>query len=71
MKRVARAATPLIGLAVLLAGCASTPDPTPTSSTPVSPAVESPAPEPTTIRIASLKGPTTMGLVDQIGRAHV
>jgi NitT/TauT family transport system substrate-binding protein len=63
MKRVARAATGLIALAVLLAGC-SGPDPTPTASTPASPAVETPTAEPTTIRIASLKGPTTMGLVD-------
>ena len=64
MKRVARAATGLVALAVLLAGCGGSPEPVPTASTPVSPAVESPAPEPTTIRIASLKGPTTMGLVD-------
>lgn len=64
MKRVARAATGLTALALLLAGCSGTPDPVPTTTTPVSPAVETPAPEPTTIRIASLKGPTTMGLVD-------
>ena len=64
MKRVTHAATGLLALAALLAGCSGAPDPTPTASTPVSPAVETPTPEPTTIRIASLKGPTTMGLVD-------
>ena len=64
MKRLARSATGLIALAVLLAGCAGTPAPAPTATSPVSPTVETPAPEPTTIRIASLKGPTTMGLVD-------
>jgi NitT/TauT family transport system substrate-binding protein len=71
MKRVARAATGLIGLAVLLAGCAGTPAPAPTPTTPVAPAVETPPPaEPTTIRIASLKGPTTMGLVDLMRNAE-
>ena len=53
MKRVARAASGLIAAVALLSACAgTTPEVPPASSA-----------ETTTIRIASLKGPTTMGLV--------
>lgn len=66
MKRTTHAAAGLLLLAGLLTGCAGTgpeaepaAQPEPTTSTPA----EEPVEEPTTIRIASLKGPTTMGLV--------
>lgn len=66
MKRTTHAAAGLLLLAGLLTGCAGTSpeaepagEPEPTTSNPAEETVE----EPTTIRIASLKGPTTMGLV--------
>lgn len=68
MTRTARArtraltATLLAGL--LVSGCAAT-EPTATPSAPVEEAqATTPPEEPTTVRVASLKGPTTMGLVD-------
>lgn len=76
MKRVARLATGALLVLALLPGCgSSTPAETPTTSSP-SATTESPTPEPeptptepTTFRIASLKGPTTMGLVSLIDDA--
>ena len=57
----------VVALTALLPGCSNdaAPEPTPSTSASASP-TESAAPveEPTTVRIASLKGPTTMGLVD-------
>ena len=72
MKRFATAATALLAAAALLTGCSSgtegtsssTPAPT-TSATETETATTPPA-EPDSIRIASLKGPTTMGLVGLI-----
>jgi NitT/TauT family transport system substrate-binding protein len=65
VKRIARAATAVVAVAALLSGCGgSTADePTPTPTTTAAVETEAPPAEPTTIRIASLKGPTTMGLV--------
>ena len=58
-------------LAALLAGCASgsTPAAAPSPSAPVVSASPTPAAERTTFRIASLKGPTTMGLVELMDTA--
>ncbi len=69
MTRTARAlaATAAVALAALLPGCSSStePDPTPSATAAQeSPEPSVPAEEPTTVRVASLKGPTTMGLVD-------
>ena len=75
MKRFARAATAVIA-AALLTGCAgaTAEDPTTSPAAPETTAAESPteAPpaEPDTITIASLKGPTTMGLVGLMADAE-
>jgi len=63
MKRVARAAAGVLALVALLAGCGGTTPAAAPASSPAPPSAASPSAEPTTIRIASLKGPTTMGLV--------
>jgi NitT/TauT family transport system substrate-binding protein len=73
MKRVARLATGALLVLALLPGCgSSSPTATPEPSVTPTPTVEAtveetPTPEPTaertTFRVASLKGPTTMGLV--------
>lgn len=61
MKRVAAVAAAALCTIGLLAGCGgSTPAAAPTSAPPA---------EPTTIRVASLKGPTTMGLVQLMDEA--
>lgn len=63
MKRLTSALTGVMLMAALLSGCSTTAASTPPpSATPTTAAVETPAAR-TTIRIASLKGPTTMGLV--------
>lgn len=63
MKRLTSALTGVMLMAALLSGCSTTAASTPpASATPTTAAVETPAAR-TTIRIASLKGPTTMGLV--------
>jgi NitT/TauT family transport system substrate-binding protein len=57
----------VVALTALLPGCSDSAEPEATpSATGTSQATETTAPteEPTTIRVASLKGPTTMGLVD-------
>lgn len=74
MKRIARAATAVAAAAVLLTGCAGTTadDPT-TSAQPTATATatqEAPPAEPDAITIASLKGPTTMGLVSLMADAE-
>ena len=66
MKRIATAATAVLAAAALLTGCsggteASTTTPQPT--TPPAETTTAPPAEPDSIEIASLKGPTTMGLV--------
>jgi NitT/TauT family transport system substrate-binding protein len=65
VKRFARAAVGIAAAAALLSGCGGTTadEPTPTPTTPAVAETQAPPAEPTTIRIASLKGPTTMGLV--------
>lgn len=65
MTRLARPATGVMLLAALLAGCAGTPS-APTTPEPTPSVVATP----TTIRIASLKGPTTMGLVGLVRDAE-
>ncbi len=72
MKRFSRVLTGVVAVAALLAGCSGTDEPAATpSATPAAeatPTATTPA-EPTTIRIASLKGPTTMGLVHLMDQA--
>jgi NitT/TauT family transport system substrate-binding protein len=60
------ATTAVVALAALLTGCsdAAEPEATPSATEAVEETPSAPAEEPTTIRVASLKGPTTMGLVD-------
>ena len=63
MKRLASALTGVMLMAALVSGCSTVaPSAASTPSTPTASATEAPAAR-TTIRIASLKGPTTMGLV--------
>ena len=72
MTRTARALAGTLLAAAVLTGCTATAEPTATPSAPAAGATtdaEESAPaepqeEPTTVRVASLKGPTTMGLVD-------
>lgn len=67
MNRVGRIALSAGVALALVSGCAATPSPTPTPS----PATEeAPPAEPTTVRIASLRGPTTMGLVGLMADAE-
>ena len=74
MKRVTGAATGLMLLVALLAGCASTTTAAPSASGTGSPSAASPSAGSsvarTTTRIASLKGPTTMGLVKLMSDAE-
>jgi len=74
VKRIARAATAVIAAAALLTGCAGTTaqDPTPSAAPEATPTQEATTPpaEPDAIRIASLKGPTTMGLVGLMADAE-
>lgn len=56
----------VVALAALLPGCSDSTEPAATPSAAAStgaPESQAPAEEPTTVRVASLKGPTTMGLV--------
>ena len=63
MKRLTSALTGVMLMAALVSGCSTVaPSAASTPSTPTASATEAPAAR-TTIRIASLKGPTTMGLV--------
>ncbi len=66
MKRLARALFATVAAGAVLVGCSTGTAQTPTTTPPPA-AATTPAPEPThervTINIASLKGPTTMGLV--------
>lgn len=66
MTRTARALTGTLLAALLLAGCASEPQAAPSAPAPgaTTQTETEPQEEPTTVRVASLKGPTTMGLVD-------
>lgn len=75
MKRIARAATAVIAAAALLTGCAGNAAEDPTApGTPEAPEAtateEAPPAEPDAITIASLKGPTTMGLVGLMADAE-
>lgn len=75
MKRFARAAAALVAAATLLSGCAGATGDDPTaapsaSATPVAEPTTTPAAEPDAITIASLKGPTTMGLVGLMADAE-
>jgi len=72
-----RALAAVLGVSVLLAGCADSPAATepaaPASPTDAAVETSPPAVEPVeqvTVRLASLKGPTTMGLVDLIRNAQ-
>jgi NitT/TauT family transport system substrate-binding protein len=71
VKRFARAAVGIAAAAALLSGCGGTTadETTPTPTTPAVAETQTPPAEPTTIRIASLKGPTTMGLVSLMADA--
>ena len=69
MKRVARSAAGVVALVALLAGCGGTTPAAPPTLSAASASAASPSAEPTTIRIASLKGPTTMGLVELMDQA--
>lgn len=65
----------VVALAALLPGCSSDTEPAATPSASASAEASptesaTPAEEPTTVRIASLKGPTTMGLVDLMRDAN-
>ena len=76
MKRIAGPVSGVVLVVALLSGCGSTtPAAAPASAAPTATEVQSPSPEPssaepTTIRIASLKGPTTMGLVQLMSDAE-
>lgn len=68
MKRLSRALFGTVAVAALLLGCSSGPDAAPTTTAPTTSAAQETTPAPTpaervTINVASLKGPTTMGLV--------
>lgn len=70
MKRTSRVLTGVVAVAALLAGCSGTTEPAATpSTTSVAEATPTTPAEPTTIHIASLKGPTTMGLVHLMDEA--
>ena len=61
----------VVALAALLPGCSDSAEPEPTPSATMTEAVpEEPTEEPTTVRIASMKGPTTMGLVGLMADAE-
>ncbi|WP_024286661.1 ABC transporter substrate-binding protein [Cellulomonas sp. KRMCY2] len=75
MKRLVAPATGLMLVVALLSGCGSSApavssaSATPSATSAPSPSAE-PSSDPTTIRIASLKGPTTMGLVGLMADAE-
>ncbi len=69
MKKTLTASGALLA-AIILTACSTGNATTVTSSSPVvTPAVTTPAPVPVTVNIASLKGPTTMGLVGLMDQA--